>query len=188
MHIHTNIIQYRQIHTYRYNLFSDKGMIHTDTVQIKQKQTFENGSLEVYLSACICMYLSVSPVCILSLYLCIFCFICMYLSLPIRLTNFAAQIQTWYIHDTVETRQIHTRYWLYVPCTYLSVSEQVVFVFISMYRVCFCLYLVLSACIWSVFQYHVCICMCVLFLYVSVFMSKYLYVSGCIMHVSACIA
>ncbi len=45
-----------------------------------------------------------------------------------------------------------------------------------MYRLCFCLYLVLSACIWSVFQYYVCICMCVLFLYVSVFMSKYLYV------------
>jgi hypothetical protein len=42
--INTDIqIQSIQTDTYRYNLFSGKDMTHTNTAEIKQKQTFENG-------------------------------------------------------------------------------------------------------------------------------------------------
>ncbi len=116
----------------------------------------------------ICLYLSTLS----CLYLYVFACICMYLSVLIRLTIFAAQIQTWYLHDTVKTYR-------YIRDTddYLSVCFVSVFVYILCVSVCIC----------CVFQYHVCICTCNSYLYVSVFMSKYLYVSGHIMHVSVCI-
>ncbi len=76
------LIQSIQTDTYRYHLLPDKVLIQPDTVQIQQKQAFEN-SFKVYLSACSCMYLwhdlSVSQGCISSVSVCL----CLYLSVSV---------------------------------------------------------------------------------------------------------
>ncbi len=118
------------------------------------------------------------------LYLYVLCCICMYLSLQTRLTNFAAQTQTWYIHDTVRTdRYIPDTDGMYLVCMYLSrlylyLSLCIVYVF-----VCNLCYLSVPDVFFSIMCVSVCVfCVC-MYLYLWGSICMYLIVSSMYLHV-----